>query len=151
MKKVIKLTESDLEDIVKRVLQEQDDSYDMEDNTEEKDEIEVTLDQIAMLLKDGECSCGDETLVLSLERGDEEEEDEEEDEEEEDDDEIIGEQSYWSSSSGLSLGGLLSDALSEISRELYRHEGEELNRQEIEDLLSMIYKHLSQKTGLKFR
>jgi hypothetical protein len=56
MKKVIKLTESDLEDIVKRVLQEQDDSYDMEDNTEEKDEIEVTLDQIAMLLKDGECS-----------------------------------------------------------------------------------------------
>jgi hypothetical protein len=148
MKKVIKLTESDLEDIVKRVLQEQDDSYDMEDNTEEKDEIEVTLDQIAMLLKDGECSCGDETLVLSLERGDDEEE---EDEEEEDDDEIIGEESDWSSSSGLSLSGLLSDALSEISRELYRHEGEELNRQEIEDLLSMIYKHLSQKTGLKFR
>jgi hypothetical protein len=129
MKKVIKLTESDLEDIVKRVLQEQDDSYDMEDNTEEKDEIEVTLDQIAMLLKDGECSCGDETLVLSLERGDDEEE---EDEEEEDDDEIIGEESDWSSSSGLSLS-------------------EELNRQEIEDLLSMIYKHLSQKTGLKFR
>jgi hypothetical protein len=148
MKKVIKLTESDLEDIVKRVLQEQDDSYDMEDNTEEKDKIEVTLDQIAMLLKDGECSCGDETLVLSLERGDDEEE---EDEEEEDDDEIIGEESDWSSSSGLSLSGLLSDALSEISRELYRHEGEELNRQEIEDLLSMIYKHLSQKTGLKFR
>lgn len=145
MKKVIKLTESDLEDIVKRVLQEQDDSYDMEDNTEEKDEIEVTLDQIAMLLKDGECSCGDETLVLSLERGEGEEDEEEED------DEIIGEESDWSSSSGLSLGGLLSDALSEISRELYRHEGEELNRQEIEDLLSMIYKHLSQKTGLKFR
>ena len=108
---------------------------------------------IARLLKDGECSCGDETLVLSLERGDEEEEDEEEEDEEEedDDDEIIGEQSDWSSSSGLSLGGLLSDALSEISRELYRHEGEELNRQEIEDLLGMIYKHLSQKTGLKFR
>ena len=146
MKKVIKLTESDLEDIVKRVLQEQDDSYDMEYNTEEKDEIEVTLDQIAMLLKDGECSCGDETLVLSLERGEEED-----DEDDDDDEEIIGEQSDWSSSSGLNLGGLLSDALSEISRELYRHEGEELNRQEIEDLLGMIYKHLSQKTGLNFR
>ncbi len=146
MKKVIKLTESDLEDIVKRVLKEQDDSYDMEYNTEEKDEIEVTLDQIAMLLKDGECSCGDETLVLSLERGEEEEDDEDDR-----DDEIIGEQSDWSSSSGLSLSGLLSDALSEISRELYRHEGEQLNHQEIEDLLGVIYKHLSQKTGIKFR
>ena len=149
MKKVIKLTESDLEDIVKRVLQEQDDSYDMEYNTEEKDEIEVTLDQIAMLLKDGECSCGDETLVLSLERG--EDDDDDEGDEEGDEEEIIGEETEWSSSSGLSLSGLLSDALSEISRELYRHEGEELNHQEIQDLLSVIYKHLSQKTGIKFR
>ena len=44
------------------------------------DEIEITLDQIAMLLKDGECSCGGETLVLDLEGGhDEEEEGEYED------------------------------------------------------------------------
>ena len=45
----------------------------------EGDEIEVTLDQVAMLLKDGECSCGGETLVLDLEGGHEDEEDEDED------------------------------------------------------------------------
>ena len=44
------------------------------------DEIEVTLDQVAMLLKDGECSCGGETLVLDLEGGhDDDEDDEDED------------------------------------------------------------------------
>ena len=43
------------------------------------DEIEVTLDQIAMLLKDGECSCGGETLKLDLEADHDDEEDEDED------------------------------------------------------------------------
>ncbi len=43
------------------------------------DEIEVTLDQVAMLLKDGECSCGGETLVLDLEGGHEDEDEEDED------------------------------------------------------------------------
>ena len=139
-KKVVRLTESDLENIVRRVLQENEMSeksscyetmegtcgsmyesalkegkncmeayksmcgemntlmeeykskcqeaalsegyLNEEDMHEEEggDEIEVTLDQVAMLLKDGECSCGGETLVLDLEGGhDDEDEDEDED------------------------------------------------------------------------
>jgi hypothetical protein len=141
-KKVVRLTESDLENIVRRVLQENDmteksscyetmegtcntmyesalnegkncmeayksmcgemntlmeeyktkcqevalsEGYINEEDINEQeedggDEIEITLDQIAMLLKDGECSCGGETLVLDLEGGhDDDEEDEDED------------------------------------------------------------------------
>ena len=141
-KKVVRLTESDLENIVRRVLQENEMSeksscyetmegtcgsmyesalkegkncmeayksmcgemntlmeeykskcqeaalsegyLNEEDMHEEEggggDGIEVTLDQVAMLLKDGECSCGGETLVLDLEGGhDDEDEDEDED------------------------------------------------------------------------
>ena len=141
-KKVVRLTESDLENIVRRVLQENEmseksscyetmegtcgsmyeaamkegkncmeayksmcgemetlmeeyktkceeaalsEGYINEEDINEQeedggDEIEITLDQIAMLLKDGECSCGGETLVLDLEGGhDEEEEGEYED------------------------------------------------------------------------
>lgn len=140
-KKVVRLTESDLENIVRRVLQENDmteksscyetmegtcntmyesalnegkncmeayksmcgemntlmeeyktkcqevalsEGYINEEDINEQeedggDEIEITLDQIAMLLKDGECSCGGETLVLDLEGGHDDEEDEDED------------------------------------------------------------------------
>lgn len=141
-KKVVRLTESDLENIVRRVLQENEmseksscyetmegtcgsmyeaalsegkncmeayksmcgemntlmeeyktkcqesalsEGYLKEEDINEQeefgggDEIEVTLDQVAMLLKDGECSCGGETLVLDLEGGHEDEEDEDED------------------------------------------------------------------------
>jgi hypothetical protein len=73
MKKIIKLKESDLENIVKRVLAEQGEVE------EEGDAIEITLDHIAMLLKDGECSCSGQKLVLDLEGGHEEDEDEDED------------------------------------------------------------------------
>lgn len=57
----------------------------------------------------------------------------------------------WSSNSGLELGGLLSDALSEISRELYSQVDTTLTHQEVENILSMIYKWMSIKTGVKFR
>lgn len=79
MAKIIKLKESDLENIVKRVLAEEEE-VDMYMDTEVEDEgdvIEITLDHIAMLLRDGECSCGGQKLVLDLEGGHEEEEDEE--------------------------------------------------------------------------
>lgn len=52
---------------------------DLYEEEEGGDEIEVTLDQIAMLLKDGECSCGGETLKLDLEADHDDEEDEDED------------------------------------------------------------------------
>jgi hypothetical protein len=64
--KKIKLTESDLENIVKRVIAEQEEvdmGMEMED---EGEAIKVSLDHIAMLLKDGECSCGGQKLVLDL-------------------------------------------------------------------------------------
>jgi|TARA_R110000822_G_scaffold173028_1_gene312594 hypothetical protein len=75
-KKIIKLKESDIENIVKRVLQEQEEEINIE-----QPGIEITLDQIAMLLSDGECECGGERLVLNLNGGNEvEDEDEDEDE-----------------------------------------------------------------------
>ena len=79
--KKIRLTESDLENIVRRVISEQeeiDTEMDVEDND---DSIMVSLDHIAMLLKDGECSCGGQKLVLDLEGGEEEGEDDEEEDE----------------------------------------------------------------------
>lgn len=83
MAKIIKLKESDLENIVKRVLAEQGEvemDMDMEVGDEEEgDAIEITLDHIAMLLKDGECSCSGQKLVLDLEGGHEEEDDDDED------------------------------------------------------------------------
>ena len=87
--KKIRLTESDLENIVKRVIAEQEE-IDMEMEMEDEGEaIKVSLDHIAMLLKDGECSCGGQKLVLDLEGGEEEGEDEEEEgEDEEEEDEI---------------------------------------------------------------
>ena len=79
--KKIRLTESDLENIVKRVIAEQEE-IDMEMEMEDEGEvIKVSLDHIAMLLKDGECSCGGQKLVLDLEGGEEEGEDEEEEDE----------------------------------------------------------------------
>ena len=48
---------------------------------DEGESIKVSLDHIAMLLKDGECSCGGQKLVLDLD-GDESEEEEEEEEDE---------------------------------------------------------------------
>lgn len=79
MAKIIKLKESDLENIVKRVLAEQGEVEMGMEVEDEGDVIEVTLDHIAMLLKDGECSCSGQKLVLDLEGG-HEEEDEEDDE-----------------------------------------------------------------------
>jgi len=80
--KKIRLTESDLENIVKRVIAEQEE-IDMEMEMEDEGEaIKVSLDHIAMLLKDGECSCGGQKLVLDLEGGEEEGEDDEEEEDE---------------------------------------------------------------------
>lgn len=80
--KKIRLTESDLENIVKRVIAEQEE-IDMEMEVEDEGEaIKVSLDHIAMLLKDGECSCSGQKLVLDLEGGEEEGEDDEEEEEE---------------------------------------------------------------------
>lgn len=139
MTKIIKLKESDLENIVKRVLQENEmneksscyetmegtcntmyesalkegkncmEAYESmcsemntlmedyrkkcqeaavnegfineEDISEEDDidAIEIGLDHIAMLLKDGECSCSGQKLVLDLEGGHEEEDEEYED------------------------------------------------------------------------
>ena len=79
--KKIRLTESDLENIVKRVIAEQEE-IDMEMEMDDEGEaIKVSLDHIAMLLKDGECSCGGQKLVLDLEGGEEEGEDEEEEDE----------------------------------------------------------------------
>lgn len=81
--KKIRLTESDLENIVRRVISEQeeiDTEMDVEDND---DSIMVSLDHIAMLLKDGECSCGGQKLVLDLEGGEDDFEGEEEEDEEE--------------------------------------------------------------------
>jgi hypothetical protein len=77
-KRIIKLTESDLEKIVKRAIKEGE-KYEGEYTEEEMmgdegDSIMVSLDHIAMLLKDGECSCGGQKLVLDLEGGDDEEE-----------------------------------------------------------------------------
>jgi len=64
--KKIRLTESDLENIVKRVITEQEE-VDMEmEMGDEGEAIKVSLDHIAMLLKDGECSCGGQKLVLDL-------------------------------------------------------------------------------------
>jgi hypothetical protein len=75
--KKIRLTESDLENIVKRVIAEQEE-IDMEMEVEDEGEaIKVSLDHIAMLLKDGECSCSGQKLVLDLEGGEEEGEEEE--------------------------------------------------------------------------
>lgn len=86
-KKIIKLTESDLENIVKRVLMEEEHN-DVEVSEQEElgvdDSIELTLDHIAMLLKDGECSCSGQKLTLSLEGGESEEDDNDDDEEMED-------------------------------------------------------------------
>jgi len=80
--KKIRLTESDLENIVKRVIAEQEE-IDMEMEVEDEGEaIKVSLDHIAMLLKDGECSCSGQKLVLDLEGGEEEGEDDEEEEDE---------------------------------------------------------------------
>jgi len=83
--KKIRLTESDLENIVRRVISEQeeiDTEMDVEDND---DSIMVSLDHIAMLLKDGECSCSGQKLVLDLEGG---EYDDDDDDYDDDDDEI---------------------------------------------------------------
>jgi len=81
--KKIRLTESDLENIVKRVIAEQGE-IDMEMEMEDEGEaIKVSLDHIAMLLKDGECSCGGQKLVLDLEGGEDDFEGEEEEDEEE--------------------------------------------------------------------
>ena len=81
--KKIRLTESDLENIVKRVIAEQEE-INMEMEVEDEGEvIKVSLDHIAMLLKDGECSCGGQKLVLDLDS----DEDDFEGEEEEDKDE----------------------------------------------------------------
>ena len=81
--KKIRLTESDLENIVKRVIAEQEE-IDMEMEVEDEGEsIKVSLDHIAMLLKDGECSCGGQKLVLDLEGGEDDFEGEEEEDEEE--------------------------------------------------------------------
>jgi len=78
-KKIIKLTESDLENIVRRVISEQDElDIDMDvENEDEDDAIEITLEHIAMLLKDGECSCSGQKLVLDLDGGYEEDDEEE--------------------------------------------------------------------------
>ena len=75
--KKIRLTESDLENIVKRVIAEQEE-IDMEMEVEDEGEaIKVSLDHIAMLLKDSECSCSGQKLVLDLEGGEEDDEEEE--------------------------------------------------------------------------
>ena len=44
----------------------------------DNDEIDISLDHIAMLLKDGECSCGGQKLVLDLDSDEDDFEDEEE-------------------------------------------------------------------------
>jgi len=79
--KKIRLTESDLENIVRRVISEQeeiDTEMDVEDND---DSIMVSLDHIAMLLKDGECSCSGQKLVLDLEGGEYDDDDDDDDDE----------------------------------------------------------------------
>jgi len=79
--KKIRLTESDLENIVKRVIAEQEE-IDMEMEVEDEGEaIKVSLDHIAMLLKDGECSCSGQKLVLDLEGGEYDDDDDDDDDE----------------------------------------------------------------------
>ena len=79
--KKIRLTESDLENIVKRVIAEQEE-IDMEMEMEDEGEaIKVSLDHIAMLLKDGECSCSGQKLVLDLEGGEYDDDDDDDDDE----------------------------------------------------------------------
>ena len=79
--KKIRLTESDLENIVKRVIAEQEE-IDMEMEVEDEGEaIKVSLDHIAMLLKDGECSCSGQKLVLDLEGGEYDDYDDDDDDE----------------------------------------------------------------------
>ncbi len=89
-KKIIRLKESDLENIVKRVLIESEHNEQMGDEMEtevdmdvetDEESLDITLDQIAMLLKDGECSCSGQKLVLNLEGGHEEEDDDDEEDE----------------------------------------------------------------------
>lgn len=78
MKKV-KLTENDLIRIIEKVVKEQEEDMGMEDMGMEDggEAINITLDQIAMLLKDGECNCDEgQKLVLNLSGGDDEVEDE---------------------------------------------------------------------------
>ena len=86
MKKV-KLTESDLTRIIERVMKESEMEEQMDMNMDNEGGIPISLEQIAMLLKDGSCECGGQRLVLDLEM--EEEDDEDEGEEFENDDEVI--------------------------------------------------------------
>ena len=75
--KKIRLTESDLVRIIERVIKEEDMGMDMDADMgmeDDGDAIDVTLDHIAMLLKNGECDCGGQKLVLNLSGGGEEEE-----------------------------------------------------------------------------
>lgn len=67
--KKIRLNESDLVKIIERVIKEED--MDMDMNVDmgmenDGDAIDITLDHIAMLLKNGECDCGGQKLVLNL-------------------------------------------------------------------------------------
>ena len=80
--KKIRLNEDDLTRIIERVIKEQEE-FDLdiegqeggiEDLGDTGEGLEITLDQIAMLLKDGECECGGQKLVLNLSGGGEEEE-----------------------------------------------------------------------------
>ena len=72
--KKIRLNESDLVKIIERVIKEEDMDMDVEMGMEnDGDAIDVTLDHIAMLLKNGECDCGGQKLVLNLSGGEEEE------------------------------------------------------------------------------
>ena len=72
--KKIRLNEDDLTKIIERVIKEQEElDMDMDmDMEDEGDAIDVTLDHIAMLLKNGECDCGGQKLVLNLSGGEEE-------------------------------------------------------------------------------
>ena len=86
MKKV-KLTENDLTRIIERVMKESEMEEQMDMDMDNEGGIPISLEQIAMLLKDGSCECGGQRLVLDLEM--EEEDDEDEGEEFENDDEVI--------------------------------------------------------------
>jgi len=87
MKKV-KLTESDLTRIIERVMKESEMEEQMDMEMDNEGGIPISLEQIAMLLKDGSCECGGQRLVLDLGMEDDEEY-EDEDEEFENDDEVI--------------------------------------------------------------
>ena len=87
MKKV-KLTESDLTHIIERVMKESEMEEQMDMDMDNEGGIPVTLEHIAMLLKDGSCECGGQRLVLDLEMEDDDEY-EDEDEEFENDEEVI--------------------------------------------------------------